>query len=458
MRHRVDVDLDHAGVGGDLQQLEARVSRGRVALQHDLHAQLLGGSLHGGEQAQVVFQLLQRRHEDIQHARFDADRLGLGPAGAARVTHLDAQCGAGQPVGRLFGGRGAVAGVGASASASVIASGGSGSGGCGGGGVSWALPGDRRDGGRRAGGSQRIAGGQGGLGHREVGLVQVGEIGFADPGQRIQRQAKSHGRVAGHQVQALVAHKPGAGAPVRAGFVRALYRLDRQHVTDFAVELLLEHAAQAHAFHLVAKLGIERVHIDRQAAFAPQVVPDVLIGAEHVGVAQDQLRGQRPGEALGVGAGVVGGDALVGKQGRVAPNRLAVGAPVDVERPARQLLARVPLALAEMQKAALAVVVAQFVHQFGGQAALGRAHGVDVPLWCIAVVHRHKGGFPAHGQAHVATGQRPVHLLAQGHYCLPLVVGVGLGHARGFQQARYRHVVAELDLALVNAAFDRRRP
>ena len=184
---------------------------------------------------------------------------------------------------------------------------------------------------------------------------------------------------------------------MRAGLVRALNGLDGQHIADFTVELLLEHAAQAHALHLVAEFGIERVHIDRQAAFAPQVVPDVFIGAEHVSVAQAQLRRQRPGEALGVGAGVVGGHALVGKQRRVAPHRLAIGTPINVERPARQLLARVPLALAEMQKAALAVVVAQFVHQFSGQAALGRAHGVDVPLWCITVVHRHKGGFAAHG-------------------------------------------------------------
>ena len=109
-----------------------------------------------------------------------------------------------------------------------------------------------------------------------------------------------------------------------------------------------------------------------------------------------------------------------------------------------------------MQKATRAVLIAQLVHQGRGQAALGRAHGVDVPLWCIAVVDRHKGGFAAHGQAHVAGIQRLVHLLAQGHYCLPLVVGVGLGHARGFQEAGHRHVVAELDLALVNAAFNRR--
>jgi hypothetical protein len=37
---RVDVDLDHARVGRDLQHLQARVARRRVAFHHDLQAQV----------------------------------------------------------------------------------------------------------------------------------------------------------------------------------------------------------------------------------------------------------------------------------------------------------------------------------------------------------------------------------------------------------------------------------
>jgi hypothetical protein len=37
----MDVDLDHTRVGRDLQQLQARVARRRIALQHQLHAQFL---------------------------------------------------------------------------------------------------------------------------------------------------------------------------------------------------------------------------------------------------------------------------------------------------------------------------------------------------------------------------------------------------------------------------------
>ena len=57
---------------------------------------------------------------------------------------------------------------------------------------------------------------------------------------------------------------------------------------------------------------------------------------------------------------------------RVVPARLAVAPPEHRQRPARQLLARVPLALTEVQETAGAVLPAQPLHQFGRRAALGR--------------------------------------------------------------------------------------
>ena len=44
---RVDIDLDHAGVRGDLQQLETGIAWWRIALQDYLHVQLGGGRLDG---------------------------------------------------------------------------------------------------------------------------------------------------------------------------------------------------------------------------------------------------------------------------------------------------------------------------------------------------------------------------------------------------------------------------
>ena len=46
----VDVDFNHARVGGDLQHLQACITRGRVAFQNHAHAQLLRGGFNGGHQ------------------------------------------------------------------------------------------------------------------------------------------------------------------------------------------------------------------------------------------------------------------------------------------------------------------------------------------------------------------------------------------------------------------------
>ena len=171
---------------------------------------------------------------------------------------------------------------------------------------------------------------------------------------------------------------------------------------------------------------------------------------------EPQVGGQLLGEAAGIFAGVVRGHALVGKQVGVAPHGLAVGAPEDVERPARQLLAGVPLALAEVQEAALAVLVAQLVGQAGGVGALRGAQGIGVPFGGIAVAHRHKGGLAAHGQAHVTGGQLFIDGFAQGQDVGPLLVGVGLGDAGGFVQPGDHHVVGKFDLGFIHAAFDGR--
>ncbi len=80
---RVDVDFDDAGVGRDLQQVEPRVARRRVAFEHQLDPQALRRSLYGGEQFKIVFRRNQRRHEHIQNAaaRLHAQRGAQNPAG-----------------------------------------------------------------------------------------------------------------------------------------------------------------------------------------------------------------------------------------------------------------------------------------------------------------------------------------------------------------------------------------
>ena len=90
----VDVDLDHTRVGRDLQELQARVARRRVALQNDLQLQRGGCGFDVGEQSQVVLQTRQWRHEDVDDAAgrdFFGSLQSAGPVGTGGVTHFNAQ-------------------------------------------------------------------------------------------------------------------------------------------------------------------------------------------------------------------------------------------------------------------------------------------------------------------------------------------------------------------------------
>ena len=177
-------------------------------------------------------------------------------------------------------------------------------------------------------------------------------------GQRRQRQAEAERRVARHQEGVAAAERPrlrdpdpvgiavlaGGQARQRQDVARRLPEAARVDAPDPGVEL---HRAG---------LGVGRRDVDRQVGR--------LLLPEFAGP-------RRPGTRSRTGRG--GGPArrpapwparswrsrrpragLRGDQVRVAPDRLAVLAPVQREGPARQALARIPLALAVMQQAARA--------------------------------------------------------------------------------------------------------
>ena len=89
---RLHIDLDDAGVGGDLQHAQARVGGRGIALQ--AHRQAVGGGLQLGHQFQVVLQPRHRRHEHIEEAvaRLDAERGAhrrrLAPRSRPDAAHL----------------------------------------------------------------------------------------------------------------------------------------------------------------------------------------------------------------------------------------------------------------------------------------------------------------------------------------------------------------------------------
>ena len=81
--HGLDVHLDHPGVGGDLQAVDTRIERRRIAFHHHRELCFFGGGLHGGRQLQISLQGTDRRHEDIQLAvpRLHAKGRSNHPAG-----------------------------------------------------------------------------------------------------------------------------------------------------------------------------------------------------------------------------------------------------------------------------------------------------------------------------------------------------------------------------------------
>ncbi len=230
---RMDVDLDHPRVGRHLQHLQTRVARRRITFEHDLQPQLGGGGLDGGQQVEVVLQVLQRRHEDVERAAAAGASAGVDlllrrTVGTRRVARLDHQRGARDPVRRfeaLRCARGAALArrrrrcqpgrAGARRRAR-------------------AAPPPGRPPARRRGSLQRHRAAFGEAAadrvrrvlaadrrrrrqraarRKRIGLHLERKVLRRHPGQRIERQPVAHRRVARHQVHALVAEEPGAGDP-----------------------------------------------------------------------------------------------------------------------------------------------------------------------------------------------------------------------------------------------------
>ena len=226
-------------------------------------------------------------------------------------------------------------------------------------------------------------------------------------------------------------------------------------MADHRRQPLSEHQRQPGAFARIVETGIVRIDVARQAALAPQVVEGVLEGREDVPSVDPEALGEvaqeAPGERL-AGAIVHG---LVGEQRRIFPHRLAVAPPEAVERPARQRLARIPLALPEVREALRRIPLAQAPEEVGGAPALARPQRLGVPFGAVRVVERDEGRLAAHGQAHVAEREIGVDALAEAVDGRPLRFAVGFGDARRLVHARHRHAVLEAALAFVGQAADR---
>ena len=256
----------------------------------------------------------------------------------------------------------------------------------------------------------------------------------------------------------LTAQRPGRGAPVGAQHDGRIIvgRLQGQHIAGHLAQAPFQQPRQAAPLFGRLQVGLQRVQVARQRLFALGLQQHVLVGGNRAVGRQAQRFGQFGGEAGRLVAAIAVVDVFVREQGGVEPHRLAVDAPEDIQRPARQRLARIPFALAVVQHAARREVVFQPVHQVAGQLALLVAVGQGVPLRAVHVVDRHEGRLAALRQAHVLALQVGVDLLAQLVDLLPVRFRIRFRHARVFVDAGDRHLMVERDFGLVGIAADRR--
>ena len=276
--------------------------------------------------------------------------------------------------------------------------------------------------------------------------MDVGIVAGLHPGHGIQRQPVAQRGITGNQVAALIAQEPGPGLPAGAGGVAA----NGQHVAHGPFQAVLKHARQPRALLRILQVGVEGIDVAWQPPFAPQIIKGVFVGRQDVRRHEPETRRDQTQETLCRSGGHIVVDGLIGQQVGIGPDGLAVLAPEAVERPARQGLPGIPLALAEMRQARGCIAVAQPVVEVRGQVALVFAQRRGVPLRSVRIINRHEGGLATHRESHVEGRELVVDFMTEALDLRPLRLAVRQGDARGFPDTLDPHVVLELDLRVLD--------
>jgi hypothetical protein len=406
-RGGLHVHLDHAGVGRDAELLEPRIEGRRVALDGDRHRECGGRRFDRGDEREIVLRRVERRHEDVEppRARFDGERRPHDPGRG------------------LAGGRNAI-GIGGAPRGYALA--------C-------------RCAGRAGGvGRERSA-----LRHRIFGLEPVRRRRIF-PEEAREREPEADRRVAGHEDEPPGAHRPAAALP--RGAVRTGDAAQRQDASDRRREPAVEDAAHALARVGVGELAVGGVDVQRKAAFLADEVPRIFVRRHRVLRVERERFGEGLGEALRVDGRV---DAIVvgpRHERGVAPDRHAVAAPDARERPARERLARVPLARAEVEERAGRDPRAEPADQLLGEPPLPGAERRVVPLGAVAVVDRDERRLAADREAHVVLSERRVDPLAERVDARPARVVVRKRDAGILVDPLHAHREVELGARLADLA------
>ena len=281
------------------------------------------------------------------------------------------------------------------------------------------------------------------------------------PGQRRQRQPQPHGRIAGNEKQVSTLERPGAGTPAQCNRFTldagARNRLEGEYTTDRLPQVTGNQADDAASFVLIFQIGAAQIEILRPARLLVDDIDDIFISIDHVTRVQPKMDRQYIEKSGRIAALAPAGRIAVVKQARLAPQRLTVSAPIAAQRPARQRLSRIPLALAEMQQRTRCKALLQAFEQLLRQCAFFRRQGGDVPFRAFHVVNRNEGGLATHGELHIMFFEFLVDAVAEIKDALPLRLAIRLGDARVFVDARHRHGKIHMRFTLSGGADHRRR-
>jgi len=155
----------------------------------------------------------------------------------------------------------------------------------------------------------------------------------------------------------LAAQCPRPAKPASA--IGSVIPAQRQRIAGQPIQAPLQQQRQSAAFLVVLEVVFQRIHIDRQSAFLPQVVVNVLVaryGTRRSAFTPSRLVNSVANACACSGPKPCGFSSSAIQRGscnpaRIVPQRQTVAAPVAGQRPTRQRFTRIPLALAVMQKA-----------------------------------------------------------------------------------------------------------